>query len=255
MNSGSGGGRSSGPSLASDHRFFCDGFKPSVAGVLCSYGGPSVGGNERSSSMLGPSSSLRLPSVPPCLPGSQQVSGVGELRVDSSSSVVASTGMVSRSSAPSAVSSGTLASSSGPSSATSFPSLPSQSAVAGSSRMETVRRFVHEWRVSGAVACQLANCHRPSSYRLYQHRWLAYRQWCRSKGHMVSSPSVAKIADFLLFLRQVKGLSVSAVKGFRSMLTSVFKYRIIQHYLVNIILSTLPFHTQGRFFTITAQLD
>ena len=42
----------------------------------------------------------------------------------------------------------------------------------------------------------------------------------------MSSPSVAKIADFLLFLRCVKGLSVSVVKGFRSMLTFVFKYRL-----------------------------
>ena len=42
----------------------------------------------------------------------------------------------------------------------------------------------------------------------------------------MSSPSVAKIVDFLLFLRRDKALSVSAVKGFRSMLTSVFKYRL-----------------------------
>ena len=42
----------------------------------------------------------------------------------------------------------------------------------------------------------------------------------------MSSPSVAKIADFLLFLRHVKGVSVSEVKGFRSMLTFVFKYRL-----------------------------
>ena len=42
----------------------------------------------------------------------------------------------------------------------------------------------------------------------------------------MSFPSVAKIADFLLFLRCDKGLSISAVKGFRSMLTSVFKYRL-----------------------------
>ena len=109
---------------------------------------------------------------------------------------------------------------------TIFKLTPSQSAVAGSSRVETVRRFAREWSVSGAVARQLANCHRPSSQRLYQHHWLSYRRWCRSKGHTVSSPSVAKIAYFLLFLRLVKGLSVSVVKGFRSMLTSVFKYRL-----------------------------
>ena len=43
---------------------------------------------------------------------------------------------------------------------------------------------------------------------------------------MVSFPLVAKIADFLLCLRRDKGLSVSTVKGFRSMLTSVFKYQL-----------------------------
>ena len=80
--------------------------------------------------------------------------------------------------------------------------------------------------MSSAVAHQLANCHRPSSQHLYQHPWLAYRHWCRLKGYTVSSPSVAKITDFLLFLRRDKGLSVSAVKGFRSMLTSVFKYQL-----------------------------
>ena len=114
-------------------------------------------------------------------------------------SVVASTGMVSRSSESSTVPSGTLANSSGPPSATSFPSLPSQSTVAGSSRVEAVRRFACEWGVSSSVARQLANCHRPSLQRLYQHRWLAYRRWCRSKGLTMSSPSVAKIAVFCCF--------------------------------------------------------
>ena len=51
----------------------------------------------------------------------------------------------------------------------------------------------------------------------------------------MSSPSVAKIVDFLLVLRRDKGLSVSAVKGFRSVLTSVFKYRLpklFDHFLL-----------------------
>ena len=79
--------------------------------------------------------------------------------------------------------------------------------------------------MSSAVSRQLANCHRPSSQRLYQHRWLAYRRWCRSKV----------IRCLLLLWRRLqifsslfcdRGLSVSSVKGFRSMLTSVFKYRL-----------------------------
>ena len=140
--------------------------------------------------------------------------------------MVASTEMVLRSPVTGSVPSGGLASSSGPSPTAPLSSLPSQFAVAASSCVGTVGRFAWEWGVSSAVARQLANCHWPSSQRLYQHRWLAHRRWCRSKGHTVSSPSVAKVADFLLFLRRDKGLSVSAVKGFRSMLTSVFKYRL-----------------------------
>ena len=115
---------------------------------------------------------------------------------------MASTGVVPRSPVTGSVPSGGLASVSGSSPTTPLSLLPSQSASATSSRVETVRRFTREWGVSNAVSRQLANCHRPSSQRLYQHRWLAYRRWCCSKVHTVSAPSVAKIADFLLFLRR-----------------------------------------------------
>ena len=44
----------------------------------------------------------------------------------------------------------------------------------------------------------------------------------------MSNPSVSKIADFLLFLRKEKHLSLSALKGYHSTLTSVFKYKILE---------------------------
>ena len=47
-----------------------------------------------------------------------------------------------------------------------------------------------------------------------------------TNDHTVLSPSIAKVADFLLFLRKKKHLSISSVKGFRSMLSSVFKFRL-----------------------------
>ena len=223
---GTGGGGSPGSSLASKHRCPCHGSESSDASLLCSDGGPSVVGHRRSSPILESSTGIRFSSFSASSSGHQQVLGVDKLRDHSSGSVVASTGMVPRSPTTGAVPSGGLTSSSGPSLTAPLSSFPPQSAVAASSLVETVRRFAREWGMSSAVARQLVNCHWPSSQRLYQHRWLAYRRWCRSKGHTVSSPSVAKISDFLLFLRRDKGLSVSAVKGFRSMLTSVFKYRL-----------------------------
>ena len=221
-----GRGGSADSSLASDHRSFCHVSESSDAGLLCSNVRPSVVGHGRLSPMLEPSSGLCLSSFSADLSSSQQVLGVDELRGHSGGSLVASTGMVPGSPATGSVPSGGLASTSGSATTTPLSLFPSQSANATSSRVETIRRFVREWVVSSAVCRQLANCHRPSSRRLYQHRWLAYRRWCRSKGHTVSSPSVAKIADFLLFLRRDRGLSVLAVKGFGSMLTSVFKYRL-----------------------------
>ena len=45
-----------------------------------------------------------------------------------------------------------------------------------------------------------------------------------SMGHSVSSPTVAKIADFFCFLRLDKHLSLSTIRGYCSALTAVFKF-------------------------------
>ena len=65
--------------------------------------------------------------------------------------------------------------------------------------------------------------HRPSSHAVYQLRWSVYRSWCHSQGHSVSRPSLAKVADFLSWLRSTRGLSVSSIRGYRSMLSAVFR--------------------------------
>lgn len=52
--------------------------------------------------------------------------------------------------------------------------------------------------------------------------------WCRSKGHSISRPSIAKVAEFLLFLRKKKGLSSSAIFGYRSVLSAVFRFILLE---------------------------
>ena len=64
---------------------------------------------------------------------------------------------------------------------------------------------------------------RPSSLAGYQAKWSIYRRWCTSEGHSISRPSLSKIADFLFWLHRSKKLSVSAVMGYRSMLSAVFR--------------------------------
>ena len=51
-----------------------------------------------------------------------------------------------------------------------------------------------------------------------------YRSWCHRQGHSVSRPTVAKVADFLMFLRSTLSLSYSSIASYRSMLSGVFRF-------------------------------
>ena len=92
--------------------------------------------------------------------------------------------------------------------------------------LATIQQFACTLGLSRRVATQLSLCHRQSSRYLYQRHWECYRSCCTSRGHSVSSPTVAKIAEFLCFLRLDKHLSISAIKGYHSTLIAVFKFRV-----------------------------
>ena len=108
----------------------------------------------------------------------------------------------------------------------SFPQVPSGSPIASTSCLETVRQFSRHEEFSREVARQLMSARKGSTCKVYQSKWLVYRSWCSVHGHSISNPSLPKIADFLLFLFQDKHLSVSAIKGHRSMSSFVFKSRL-----------------------------
>ena len=106
---------------------------------------------------------------------------------------------------------------------TPLPSIPSGGVKAVSSCLETIQRFAQSQGFSKHVAQQSALARRPSSRAGYQARWAVFRKWCHDRGHSVSRPSLQKIADFLFWLRRSRKLSVSAVMGYRSMLSAVFR--------------------------------
>ena len=56
---------------------------------------------------------------------------------------------------------------------------------------------------------------------MYQLRWKIFCGWCRGRGVAPVNATVPVVVDFLIHLRQDKGLSVSAVKGYCSALNSV----------------------------------
>ena len=97
---------------------------------------------------------------------------------------------------------------------------------AGPSCLETIQRFTRAACFSSAVVAQASLARRPSSRSNYHLKWSVYRSWCCSQGHSISQPSLSKLADFLWWLRSVRGLSVSSIKGYTSMLSVVFKFHL-----------------------------
>ena len=107
---------------------------------------------------------------------------------------------------------------------TTCPSSAPEPPHATASCVETVERFARHLGLFHRVARQLSLCRRPSSRKLYQHHWEVYRRWCAGRGYSVSSLSIAKVTDFLLFLRKERHLSVPSIRGFWAALSSVFKF-------------------------------
>ena len=105
--------------------------------------------------------------------------------------------------------------------ATPLQSVTSRRPRAEASRVETLKRHYRKSGFSGRVARVLSGVLRESSSRLYQSRWKIFCGWCRGRGVAPVNATVPVVVDFLIHLRQDKGLSISAVKGYCSALNSV----------------------------------
>ena len=106
-------------------------------------------------------------------------------------------------------------------SATPLQSVPSRRPRSEPSRVATLQRHYRKSGFSGRAARVLSGVRRESSSRLYQSRWKIFCGWCRGRSVASVNASVPVVVDFLIHLRQDKGLSVSAVKGYCSALNSV----------------------------------
>ena len=100
-------------------------------------------------------------------------------------------------------------------------SLPPRRPRVEPSLVATLKRHFRKSGFSGRAAGVLSGCLRESSSRLYQSRWQIFYGWCRGSGVALVNATVPVVVDFLIYIRQDKGVSVSAVKGYSSALNSV----------------------------------
>ena len=213
-------------SMAGDDRPLCHLRQSPLLHLFLALPRPSFGGDGRTPPVLGRSPGVRFSSVVHSTSGVGEASGVPSDPPHPDRPLLASASVVRG--PPSDV-----GGSSGDSSLPARPPLPATvssslpgSPQAGPSCLETIQRFTRAAGFSSAVAAQASLERRPSSRSSYQLKWPVYRSWCRSHGHSISRPTLSKVADFLWWLRSVRGLSVSSIKGHRSMLSVVFHFQL-----------------------------
>lgn len=174
---------------------------------------------------LGQSTPVRFSTICNSQESPQQTSKLPGYNTPSHRTILAAEGMVPRPPPDDQRHSPPPTTSTGPVTATTRTPLPPRSPRASTSRLESVKRLLRFKGYSRKVAQFLAGAKRHSTLMNYQYKWKRYRTWCRRNGYTVSNPSSQKFAEFLVHLRLDCHLSVSAIKGYKAMLNSVFRFK------------------------------
>lgn len=104
--------------------------------------------------------------------------------------------------------------------ATTGPGISSQPTVVAPSRLATIRSRIRQAGFSRSVARYAAASQRPSSLRLYQSHWNTFSAWCEEWDIDPVVASVQQIADFLVYLFEVKKYAPSTIANYRSSIAS-----------------------------------
>ena len=210
--------------VAGPNRLICHLSKSPMLHLFLSVQGSVGSGHRRLPPTLGRASGLRVSSVVCNLSGSSEAQVVSGDGTHPDSSLLASANLVCRS--PSLV-----AGPSGGSASTSQPPAPASvsrplpgSPQASSSCLATLRCFTRAAGFSSTVASQASLSRRPSSRKAYQLS--RYTVPGATHGHSLPRPTLSKVAGFLCWLRSAKNLGVSSIRGYRFMLSAVFRFQL-----------------------------
>ena len=210
--------------MACHRRPLRDVSEPSPASVFLTHVRPTVSWHGCNVAVVGWAAGLRLPSLQPSSSGLGEGSGFQGPGADVGGSFLASAPLVP---GPSGAASGDPplpSTKEGSSQTATFPSLPPEPVRASADCISYIRRSPRQAGFSDVVASQLTHCRRRSTRVNYQPKWVVYRSWCCRHGHSVSRATVAKVADFLLYLHRSLSLSYSSIASYCSMLSDVFRF-------------------------------
>ena len=97
---------------------------------------------------------------------------------------------------------------------------------AGSSKTSRVEVIVRAYKDAGFsedAATRMARAVRPSTRKVYESKWNAFVDWCHERGTSARRATLTQVADFLIFLREVKKLTLPTIKGYRAAIALVLR--------------------------------
>lgn len=207
----------------SDGGLICHSSQPSSTTVCFTSSGSSSLGSRCSVPQLEPHIRLCVPSLHPHSSVSEENQGV-KVPSHSDSPLVAPEILVQRSSGPTLGSSSlsTAATRSSLSKRSGNSSRPKHSPP---SRLAFIRHSLRKKRFSSKAAEFVSKARRDSTTAVYNAKWKIFTDWCSRKKVDPVYPSLRRIADFFIFLFEKKNLSVSTIRGYRSMLSQTLSFR------------------------------
>lgn len=208
---------------SSSHRPVCHQVEQSTSSFCISSSGPSSLGSGCHVPVMGRDVSVCFSSLPSSvegstedregeLPGNSDSSSLGEPSIFSHSDV-----SVGCSSNPASMPQRSLVS-------TSLSSGSSQTRGFQSARLFVLQRGLEKAGFSRKSAKRVCSAKRASTQNLYDYRWNTWMDWCLQRQMDPIDPSVALLADFLIFLFEEKKLSPVSIKGYRSAISSTLKH-------------------------------
>ena len=87
-------------------------------------------------------------------------------------------------------------------------------------RLEAVKRSLTERGFSQTAADQISRGRRQSSRAVYDSKWRIFSGWCAGQSVDPFQVTIPQLADFFVFLFQVKHLNTRTIKGYRSAISS-----------------------------------
>ena len=89
-----------------------------------------------------------------------------------------------------------------------------------STRLEAVQRSLQERGFSQAASAQISKGRRQSSRVVYDSKWRLFSRWCEEQEVNPFEVTVPQLADFFVYLFNVKQLNPRTIKGYRSAISA-----------------------------------